>query len=631
MASKVRSSKVANSKNGSLTPTEARNSTAMMRALPSDPDTPKIARNAEDPQYKRQTASHERSLAETLDLVPHAMLARLTGGLSPFSVYQTWLDWAVHLTASPGKQMELWQKGLDKLIRAHQLALHTLYDGENCTDCIAPLPQDYRFRHEEWRKPPFNLYYQNFLLIQQWWHNATTGVKGVTAEHERAMQFMTRQLLDVLSPSNFPLTNPEVQERTRAEMGLNLLRGMRNLQEDAERLRRGKPPVGAEKFVVGDTVAATPGKVVYSNHLIELIQYSPTTDKVRHEPLLIVPAWVMKYYILDLSPHNSLVRYLVGQGFTVFMISWRNPGSDDRDLSMQDYLRLGPLAAMEAIKSITGADRLHAAGYCLGGTLLSIAAAALARDGDDLLASVSLFATQNDYSEAGELKLFINESEISFLEDMMRGKGFLEARQMAGAFQILRSNDLIWSRILRVYLLGERPPMTDLMAWNSDATRMPFRMHSEYLRMFMDNSLAAGRFNVDGRPVTLSDIRLPIFALGTETDHVAPWKSVYKITFQTDTDVTFILASGGHNTGVISQPGLPGHHYRIQAHRSSNPYLPPDDWFAETTIIEGSWWPAWSKWLAARSGPFEAPPPMGTAVDGDEQLPDAPGRYVLQH
>ncbi|WP_285670989.1 PHA/PHB synthase family protein [Paralimibaculum aggregatum] len=570
------------------------------------------------------------AMRDVLDHASRAMLARMTGGLSPAGLGAMWADWAVHLATSPGKQGELWEKALRKSLRFRQYALQCAMSGGTASSCIEPLAQDRRFRNEAWQQPPFNLLYQGFLLTQQWWYNATTDVRGVTRAHERAVQFAARQVLDVFSPSNFLPTNPEVLARTRDEMGQNLVRGAQNFWEDWERAIASRPPAGVEDFRVGETLAATPGKVVCRNRLMELIQYEPATSKVRPEPILITPAWIMKYYILDLSPENSMVKYLTEQGFTVFMISWKNPGPEDRELSMDDYRRLGPMAALDTVERITGSDRIHAVGYCLGGTLLSIAAAAMARDGDDRLSSITYFAAQSDFTEAGELMIFISESEVTFLEDMMWEQGFLDAKQMAGAFQMLRSNDLVWSRMLRTYLLGERDVVNDLMAWNADTTRMPYRMHSEYLRkLFLNNELSTGRYEVDGRPVALSDIRAPIFAVGTETDHVAPWRSAYKVHMQTDTDVTFVLTKGGHNAGVVSEPGHPRRHYRVHTSRHSDTYLPPDAWVERAMLKDGSWWPEWAAWLAERSTQPAAPPPIGLPGNG-QTLPDAPGSYVME-
>ncbi len=565
---------------------------------------------------------------DPIDRFLHATQARYTGGISPSASALAYFDWVLHLANSPGKQAELIRKSARKSVRL-MTHIARVIGGRDSGPCIEPLPQDRRFRGEPWKQLPFSLYFQSFLLVQQWWHNATVGVHGVTPHHQDMVAFGARQMLDVFSPSNFIATNPEILEKTLSEAGMNLVRGGQNFIEDWERAVLGYSPVGAEAFQVGKNLAVTPGKVVYRNRLIELIQYTPTTAEVHPEPILIVPAWIMKYYILDLSTHNSMVRYLVEQGHTVFMISWKNPTEEDRDLSMRDYLELGVRSALRTVGKIVPDRKVHAVGYCLGGTLLSIATAAMARDGDDSLATLTLLAAQTDFSDAGELMLFIDQSQVAYLEDMMWDRGYLETDQMAGAFQLLRSNDLIWSRLVHSYLMGERQPVIDLMAWNADATRMPFRMHSEYLRrLFLGNDFVAGRFRVNDRPVALSDIRVPIFSVGTERDHVAPWRSVYRLQVLTDTDVTFLLTSGGHNAGIASEPGRSNRHFRISTKHEGGNFVGPDQWLEQTKPQEGSWWPAWQRWLAKRSGPPATPPTMGDGEAGLAPLCDAPGTYV---
>jgi polyhydroxyalkanoate synthase len=568
--------------------------------------------------------------ADSLDRLMHAWEARFTASISPAALRLAFTDWAMQFLNSPGKQQQLTEKAVRKWTRLALYLAQRLRDPE-CPPCIEPLPQDRRFADPAWRQPPFDAAHQSFLLAQQWLHNAMTGVRGVSQANERIVDFTTRQLLDIWSPSNFPWSNPEIIRRTVEEGGQNFLRGAANFAADWERAIAGRPPVGVEAFEPGRNVAVTPGKVVYRNGLIELIQYAPTTATVRPEPVLIVPAWIMKYYILDLSPENSLVRHLVAQGFTVFMISWRNPGEAERDLGLEDYRRLGIDDALGAIARICGPQKVHACGYCLGGTLLAIEAAALGRVDDVRLASVTLLAAQTDFTEAGELMLFINESQVAYLEDIMWEQSFLDTRQMSGAFQLLRSNDLIWSQMVKEYMMGERPPMTDLMAWNADATRMPYRMHSEYLRkLFLNNDLAEGRYEVDGRPVALTDIRPPVFAVATETDHVAPWHSVHKLHLMLDTEVTFVLTTGGHNAGIVSEPGHAHRSYRIGSRHDHQAYLDPETWAAGAERRDGSWWPAWCDWLAKHSSPPVAPPAMAAAELGYPPLADAPGTYVLQ-
>jgi len=560
------------------------------------------------------------------DRALHAMAARLTGGISPVALSLAYIDWISHLAAAPQRQMEIAREGMLSAARIFEAAQHV---PQQPWSLIKPQPQDRRFAAAEWQSPPFNLLAQAFLLREQWWHKATTGVRGVAPANEAVVEFSVRQVLDMMAPSNFAATNPEVLQKALESGGGNFVFGWQNWCSDMMRLLSVGKPAEDHGFVVGKDVATSRGKVVFRNELIELIQYYPTTGKVHPEPILIVPAWIMKYYILDLSPHNSLVKFLTGEGFTVFMISWRNPGPSDREIAFDDYRKLGVKAAVETIGEIVPDRQIHALGYCLGGTLLSIAAATMARDGDARLKSITMLAAQTDFTEAGELTLFINESQIAFLEDMMWEHGVLDTTQMAGAFQLLRPNDLIWSRVSRDYLLGERASPSDLMAWNADATRLPYRMHSEYLRkLFLNNDLAEGRYVVEGRPIVLSDIHAPMFVVGTVRDHVAPWKSAYKIHYQVEADVTFVLTSGGHNAGIVAPPAEEGHFYQVKNKPENAPYVGPDEWLKVAPRTEGSWWPEWTRWLTARSGEPCEPPRMGVgSVDGPS-LPDAPGDYV---
>ncbi|MFZ5795036.1 MAG: PHA/PHB synthase family protein [Sphingomonas sp.] len=573
------------------------------------------------------------SLAEIFDRMDHttsSVIAAMTGGLAPSSPISALADWAMHFALVPGRQLRLVTEGGRQAARLAAYMAEVAVAGDQAPVAVAPQPQDHRFDGPAWREWPFGPIGQAFLLQQQWWDAVLSGVPGVTAAHEARCRFLVRQFLDAASPSNIGWLNPEVIERIVATGGFCLLDGAANAAEDARRTLAHERPVGEEGFRLGIDVATTPGKVVLRNRLIELIQYSPTTAAVHATPILIVPAWIMKYYILDLSPHNSLVRWLVGQGHTVFMISWRNPDASDRDLTLEDYRQLGPMAALDAIGAITGAAHIHAAGYCLGGTLLAIAAATMARDGDTRLASMTLLAAQTEFSEPGELGLFIDEAQVHLLEEMMRARGYLDPAQMSGAFQMLRSNDLVWSRLVREYLMGERTPMNDLAAWNSDGTRMPFAMHSQYLRsLFLNDDLAEGRFHVGGRPIALEDIRVPIFAVGTEWDHVAPWRSVYKILLLTQAAARFVLTSGGHNAGIVSEPGHAGRRYRVFDRAADGAYVDPDTWLTHAVSQEGSWWVEWNRWLIDRNPEMRAPVTVGAASGLAGPHDDAPGTYVL--
>ena len=542
----------------------------------------------------------------TLGYVREAVVASANLGLSPESLLLAFTDWFIHVVGDPDKRLELAMRLLQQQ-----------------PDSALPDP---RFGHPAWQHEPFKTWAHTFVRCDEWWRHATHDVPGTDPHHGDVVAFVVRQWLDLLAPSNLPWTNPLVLQHTVRQHGVNLLRGALYFLQDAQRKAARLPPLGTEAFRVGTQLACTPGKVVLRNALVELIQYSPTSTTVYAQPVLLVPAWIMKYYILDLSPHNSLVRWLVAQGHTVFCLSWRNVQAQQRDLGLEDYRRLGVMEAIDAIARIVPQRKLHALGYCLGGTLLAMAAAAMAHAGDTRLASVTLLAAQTDFTEPGELQLFIDHAQVHMLDSVMWLRGYLSAEQMSTSFQMLRSNDLIWSRLVHHYMLGQRTPVSDLAAWNADSTRMPQRMHSEYLhRLFLNNDLAAGRYLVDGHPVALQNIRAPLFVVGTEGDHVAPWRSVYKIHYLADTQVSFLLASGGHNAGIVSEPGHANRHYRLQVKEARDCCLSADEWLVSARQQTGSWWPVWQRWLRQHSSTRRvAPPAMGAA------LMDAPGRYVLQ-
>jgi polyhydroxyalkanoate synthase len=598
--------------------------------VPSRQMPPKVREIPSEPP----TALEEAGIAA--DRLLHAWQGQLTAGISPAAMVQAFSDWGIHIANAPGKRADLIRKWFRKALRLAYWSLRAPANPDT-PFAIEPLSHDRRFNAPEWQTYPAAAVWQTFLMYQQWWHNATTGVRGVAPKHEEIVRFTMRQLLDAVAPSNFLWTNPEVLRATMLSGGLNLQRGFNNFLEDVQAAMLGRRPVGADHFVVGRDVAVTPGKVVYRNRLIELIQYEPSTPTVHPEPILIVPAWIMKYYILDLSPSNSLVKYLVDHGHTVFIVSWNNPDADERDLGLDDYLSMGLLRALETVRAIVPDTKIHAVGYCLGGTLLAMTAALLAREHRDELKTVTLLAAQTDFTEAGELMLFINDSQVAYLEDIMWDRGYLDTRQMTGAFQLLRSNDLIWSTLIRQYLMGERAPMTDLMAWNTDATRMPFRMHSEYLRkLFLNNDLAAGRYRVTdtcckGGTISLDDIQVPIMAVSTTTDHIAPWKSVYKISWLANADTTFILTTGGHNAGIVSPPGKEGREFRMAEKRREEPAVDPDTWYEWASRHEGSWWPVWANYLERHSSSPRIPArPAGSAECGYPPISGAPGDYVRE-
>ena len=584
---------------------------------PADPRGAQPSVGEAPESLKAETARHLR-----------AQLAALTGGLAPDDFLKAWWEWYLKLATQPPRQAQLAHSAYDKILDSLQFVTRAAGGAP-----LAPGHEELGFADAAWNVWPFNAYARGYANWATWWQQALAPPAAAAAADGdlSRVNFAGRLLLEAASPANFLYTNPELLSRTAAESGHNLIRGLKNWLEDAQRAAGGGRAAGTEHFKVGKDVAITPGKVVFSNRLIELLQYAPQTPDVYAEPILITPAWIMKYYILDLSPRNSLVRYLVEHGHTVFMISWKNPDAADRELGLDDYLQLGFLDALAEVRRIVPRQKVHAVGYCIGGTLLAIAAAALAGKGDEPFASLTLLAAQTDFSEPGELSVFITPSQVAMLEAMMHKSGVLESERMGAAFSLLRSRDLLWGPAVDQYVRGERPKLNDLMAWNADGTRMPWRMHSEYLeRLYLRNELARGEFTVRGEPIRLAALRAPLFVVGTETDHVAPWRSVYKLRSLTRSpDYTFLLTSGGHNAGIVSGPVHPRRRHRMLTWSNAAETLTPEEWMKRAALMEGSWWPAWQRWVAQHSSPRRQPARSPGAAGGQSAaLEDAPGRYV---
>jgi polyhydroxyalkanoate synthase len=549
-------------------------------------------------------------------------------------------DWWLTLAGRPEQQLALARDTLAAAVDtwrfAAAAAAHALVHGpvpEAATE-IARQSTERADHHADnaWMAWPFNVYANAHAHFKRWsQHALAAAADGLEPANAQRLEFLRRLGVEAASPAHYLLTNPELLGQTAREGGANLLRGAQLWLEDLARLLGGGAAPGTEKFRVGVDVAATPGRVVLRNELIELIQYSPRGTSVHAEPVLVTPAWIMKYYVLDLSPHNSLVNYLVEQGHTVFMISWKNPTAADRNLGMDDYLRLGLGAALDAVSAIVPDRRIHGVGYCIGGTLLSIGAARMAQAGDERFASITLLAAQTDFSAAGELAVFISPNQLAALGLQMQRDGVLRSESMAAAFALLRPAELVWAPIVNQYLRGQRAPLNDLMAWNADGTRMPCRMHGEYLsRLYLENELSTGRFTTAGERVDLAAITAPLFVVGTETDHVAPWPSVYKTGPLTSSrDYTFLLTSGGHNAGIVSGPVNPKRRHSLRYWHDATAAGTAADFQAGAGQRGGSWWPTWQQWLAAHSSAERvAAPSLGNEDAGYPAGADAPGEYV---
>ncbi|WP_431285383.1 PHA/PHB synthase family protein [Humitalea sp. 24SJ18S-53] len=499
--------------------------------------------------------------------------------------------------------------------------------GQPIEAVIAEDQKDKRFKDDAWRENEvFDFIKQSYLLSARYMQGMAASAQGLDEKQAQKVDFYTRQFVDALSPTNFVMTNPEVLRRTAETGGENLLKGLSNLLSDLE---RGKgnlqiSMVDRSKFAVGENIAVTPGAVVYQNELMQLIQYTPTTDKVLKRPLLILPPWINKYYILDLRPKNSFIRWAVEQGHTVFICSWVNPDEALGDRGFDDYMRLGPYAALDAIEAATGEKAVNAIGYCLGGTLLAATLSHMTAKRDTRIKSATFFTTMVDFEEAGELSVFIDEEQLNALEEKMAKKGFLEGSEMAGTFNMLRANDLIWSFVVNNYLLGQEPFPFDLLYWNSDSTRMPAKMHSFYLRrMYQQNDLVKpGVIELLGEKIELQKIKLPTYMLSTREDHIAPWKSTYRATQIYQGPIRFVLAASGHIAGVVNPPDAGKYSHWV------GDTLPeqPDTWLEGATELAGSWWPDWQRWI---SGQDKTQVPARTPGDGKlAVIEPAPGAYV---
>jgi polyhydroxyalkanoate synthase subunit PhaC len=547
-------------------------------------------------------------------------------GADAMSIGRAFLEMTARLMADPAQllraQIGFWQDTMTLWQNTTRRILG--YDGPETAD---PAGSDRRFKDAAWKDNEiFDFIKQSYLLSARFVQDTVNHVEGLDPKTAQKVDFYTRQFIDAMSPSNFVLTNPEVLRKTAETGGENLLKGLNNLLSDLE---RGKGQLrikmtDTEAFAVGGNIGVSPGKVVFQNDLMQLIQYDPTTEKVLKRPLLIGPPWINKFYILDLRPRNSFVRWAVSQGHTVFVISWVNPDEKLAEKNFEDYMHEGYLAALDAIEAATGEKEVNAIGYCLGGTLLASTLAYMAAKGDDRIKTATFFVTMMDFAEAGELGVFIDEEQLRALEEKMNRRGYLEGSEMATTFNMLRANDLIWSFVVNNYLLGNDPFPFDLLYWNADSTRMPAKMHSFYLRnMYQANLMKEPNgISLSGVGIDLGRIKTPAYFLSTREDHIAPWKSTYRGTQLLGGKKRFVLAASGHIAGVVNPPEGGKYNHWI------NEALPPDPdaWLAGATELAGSWWPDWQRWILAH-GKAQVP----ARHPGDGKLPvleDAPGSYV---
>ena len=542
----------------------------------------------------------------------------------PLGAVQAFSAFYANMLNDPGKLLEQQSKWWKDTMELYGYAARKML-GDEHAEPIVPAGGDKRFKADDWQNHAmFDVVRQSYLLTSNWVYDLVDQTDGMEPKTVQKVQFYTRQFLDALSPTNFVMTNPEVLHTTLQHNGENLLKGLQHLEDD---LKNGMISMtDYQAFEVGKSLATTPGYVVYQNELMELIQYAPTTDEVHAVPILMIPAWINKFYVLDLQEKNSMIKWLTDQGYTVFTISWVNPDATLADKNFEDYMQLGVLAAMEVVAERCDIEAMHTVGYCLGGTLLATTLAWLhAKKKADHVVSATYLTTMIDFAEAGDLSVFVDEEQVQNMEMRMQQKGYLEGREMATTFNLLRSNDLIWSFVINNYLLGKEPFPFDLLYWNSDTTRMPAAMHSYYMRnMYLNNRLVSkGGTVMLGEPIDIRSIDTPSFILSTREDHIAPWKSTYAATNLYNGPVEFVLAASGHIAGVINPPVKNKYSYWTSG--STHPSQ-PDQWLNGAKEHQGSWWGHWEKWLAKKNDAY-VPARHFTAAE-KKKLVAAPGDYV---
>ena len=584
---------------------------------------------------EHDTADHIAAIAEQSQRIAARLLSGqgTTGAgtaSDPLNLSAALGAMARSLADDPSPLIDAQMKWWDGYLRLWQHGAQRLQGEEPAEPVAAPEPDDRRFRDPAWTESwVFDHLKQSYLLTAACVQSAVGNLRGLDEKEAAKLAFYTRQFVDALAPTNFLATNPAALKETAETRGENLLKGLRNVLDDLERNEgRFSPRMSDDShFTLGETIATTPGKVVYQNELMQLIQYAPSTETVFRRPLLIVPPWINKYYVLDLRPKNSFVRWAVSKGYTVFMISWVNPDERLAEKTFEDYMLEGPLAALNGIEQATGERDVAAIGYCLGGTLTAATLAYLAARGDKRIRSATFFASLVDFAEPGELGVFIDDAQLESLEAAMAEKGYLEGRHMATTFNMLRANDLIWSFVVNNYLLGREPMPFDLLFWNADSTRMPAAMHGFYLRkMYQENLLARPEgLSLAGVPIDLGRIDIPTYIVATREDHIAPWQSCFAACGLYRGQRRFVLGASGHIAGIINPPDAGKYGYW------TGPVVESpgaDDWLAAAEHHEGSWWNDWHAWQRRRSGGKKVP----ARVPGDGALrpiEDAPGAYVL--